>query len=43
MMWVSRVQALITRRNMSTTQLIIVAVLSLAVVALLMARQRQTD
>jgi hypothetical protein len=39
----SRVQALITRRNMSTTQLIIVAVLSLAVVALLMARQRQTD
>jgi hypothetical protein len=32
-----------TRRNMSTTQLIIVAVLSLAVVALLMARQRQTN
>jgi len=28
---------------MSTTQMIIVAVLSLAVVALLMARQRQTD
>jgi len=28
---------------MSTTQLIIVTVLSLAVVALLMARQRQTD
>ena len=28
---------------MSTTQLIIVAVLSLAVVALLMARQRQTN
>jgi hypothetical protein len=42
-MWVSRVPALITRRNMSTTQLIIVAVLSLAVVALLMVRQRQTN
>jgi len=28
---------------MSSTQMIIVAVLSLAVVALLMARQRQTD
>jgi hypothetical protein len=32
-----------TRRTMSTTQLIIVAVLSLAVVALLMVRQRQTN
>ena len=39
----SRVPALRTRRTMSTTQLIIVAVLSLAVVALLMVRQRQTD
>jgi hypothetical protein len=39
----SRVPALSTRRTMSTTQLIIVAVLSLAVVALLMVRQRQTD
>ncbi|MGH2837940.1 MAG: hypothetical protein ACRDJY_06285 [Thermoleophilaceae bacterium] len=29
--------------SMSTTQLIIVAVLSLAVVALLMVRQRQVD
>ena len=35
--------SLFTRRIMSTTQLIIVAVLSLAVVALLMARQRQTN
>ncbi len=39
----AEIQPFITRRNMSTTQLIIVAVLSLAVVALLMARQRQTD
>jgi hypothetical protein len=39
----SRVPALSTRRTMSTTQLIIVAILSLAVVALLMVRQRQTD
>jgi len=39
----SRVPALSTRRTMSTTQLIIVAVLSLAVVALLMVRQRQTN
>lgn len=31
------------RRSMSTTQMIIVTVLSLAVVALLMARQRQTN
>ena len=30
-------------RNMSSTQIIIVAILSLAVVALLMVRQRQTD
>jgi hypothetical protein len=35
--------SLFTRRIMSTTQLIIVAVLSLAVVALLMVRQRQTN
>jgi hypothetical protein len=35
--------ALFTRRTMSTTQLIIVAILSLAVVALLMVRQRQTN
>jgi hypothetical protein len=39
----SRVPALNTRRSMNSTQMIIVAVLSLAVVALLMARQRQTD
>jgi LPXTG-motif cell wall-anchored protein len=32
-----------TGRNMSTSQMIIVAVLSLAVVALLMVRQRQTN
>jgi hypothetical protein len=31
------------RRSMSTTQLIIVSVLSLAVVALLMIRQRQIN
>ena len=31
------------RRIMSTTQIIIVTVLSIAVVALLMARQRQTN
>ena len=30
-----------TRRSMSSTQMIIVAVLSIAVVALLMVRQRQ--
>jgi hypothetical protein len=39
----SRVLALITRRTMSTTQMIVVAVLSLAVVALLMVRQHQTN
>jgi hypothetical protein len=39
----SRVPALSARRTMSTTQLIIVAILSLAVVALLMVRQRQTN
>jgi hypothetical protein len=39
----SRVQPLHSRRSMSTTQLIIVTVLSLAVVALLMVRQRQTN
>ena len=39
----SRARALYTRRHMSTTQMIIVTVLSLAVVALLMARQRQIN
>jgi hypothetical protein len=39
----SRAQPFHTRRNMTTTQMIIVAVLSLAVVALLMARQRQIN
>ena len=36
-------QALIARRSMSTSQLIIVTVLSLAVIALLMVRQQQTN
>jgi len=35
--------ALITRRSMSTAQIIIVTALSLAVIALLMVRQRQTN
>jgi hypothetical protein len=43
MILVSRVPALSPGESMSTTQLIIVTVLSLAVVALLMVRQRQTN
>jgi len=39
----SRAKPFHTRRHMSTSQMIIVAVLSLAVVALLMARQRQIN
>jgi hypothetical protein len=39
----SRVPSPYTRRSMSSTQMIIVTVLSLAVVALLMVRQRQTN
>jgi hypothetical protein len=39
----SRVLALHPRRSMSTTQLIIVSILSLAVIALLMVRQRQIN
>jgi hypothetical protein len=39
----SRVKPLFTRRSMSTTQMIVVATLSLAVFALLMVRQRQTN
>jgi hypothetical protein len=43
MMRVEVEPALYTRRHMSTSQMIIVAVLSLAVVALLMVRQRQIN
>ena len=43
MILVKSSSALTPGESMSTTQIIIVAVLSIAVVALLMARQRQTN